>query len=132
MNTTYLLAGVAIVLLGVGRLINSDLPYTAVRRQARLALSSGQAGRPGALLPVRFLRPVLTGAGLILVGAGTVAGAMASPAPGRLTTAGIVSAVLFCAGVALIIGQFAVPYLSRQPWLRYLAARLFLRKANGA
>jgi hypothetical protein len=128
MKATYLLIGIAVVLLGVGRFVISDLPFTAVR-QARRALPSGQAGRPGDLLPVRFLKQVLIGAGLILIAAGAIAGAWTSPAPGRPNTAAIVSAVLFCAGIALIIGH---SYLGRQPWLRNLVARLFLRKPNGA
>jgi len=128
MNGTYLLTGIAVVLLGVGRFLISDLPFIAVRQAGR-ALPSGQAGRPGDLLPVRFLKQVLIGAGLILVGAGGIAGAWASPAPGRPDIAAIVSAVLFCAGIALIIGH---SYLGRQPWVRNLAARLFLWKANGA
>jgi hypothetical protein len=108
MNATYLLTGIAAILLGIGRLIIIDLPGTAVRL----------AGRAGAPPPARFIRQALTGAGLTLVGAGSVAGAWASPAPGPLSAVGIVSAVLLCAGVALIIvGLLAAPYLGRQPWL---------------
>jgi hypothetical protein len=129
MNTGYLIAGIALVLLGAGRLIMSDGPGAAVRQTGR-ALQSEQVELPGALLPVRFLKHVLRGAALILVGAGAVAGAWGEPAPGRLNdAAAVVSGVLFCAGIALIIGH---SYLGRKPWLRNLAARLFIRKADGA
>jgi hypothetical protein len=132
MNTGYLIAGIALVLLGAGRLIMSDGPGTAVRETGRALQSeqSEQSELPGALLPVRFLKQVLRGAALSLVGAGAVAGAWGEPAPGRLNgAAAAVSGVLFCAGIALIIGH---SYLGRQPWLRNLAARLFIRKADGA
>lgn len=127
MNTAFLILGIAFALLGAGRFIFSDLPWIAAR-QARHALPLEQADLPGAQLPPEVLAPVLTGTGMILVGAGAVAGAWANTGPGPLNAANVVSVVLLVPGFVLIIGR---SYLSRRLWLRGLAARLFLRKANG-
>jgi hypothetical protein len=126
-NTAYLIPGIAFALLGAGRFILSDLPWTA-ERQAGHALPLEQADLPDAQVPPEVLVPVLTGTGMILVGAGAVAGAWANTGPGPMNAANVVSVVLFGPGFVLAIGR---SYLSRRLWLRHLAARLFLRKANG-